>query len=414
MDVVRRRPRDLRRPLDRRPARPAPRPRSIPSASSGLVFIGPFAPVRLRSLRCGCAPARQAPGAEAAADHARLGQVQPGLLGERRLRRTSSSGGPRRCCPSRTRRSRSRTPSPGATTPTARPSARSVLRRRRTRRPAAPRGARRARRSARCWSSTAPRTSSPPTRTARRWPRSPADGSRPSRAPATCPHARKPVQVNLAIREFISGTPLRDPTVHRSDGRKRALYISSPIGLGHAQRDVGDRARAARPGRRAGDRLAGSGPGHAGAGGGGGADPSGERAPRQRVAPHRVGVRRARPALLPGDPPHGRDPDQQLHGLPRRRARGPLRPLDRRRGVGARLLPAREPTGEAGALRLDDRLRRLAADGRRRRARGLPHRRLQRARWSSTSTTTRACATARSSSAIPRTSSTSASAPTCR
>jgi hypothetical protein len=26
--------------------------------------------------------------------------------------------------------------------------------------------------------------------------------------------------------------------VHRSDGRKRALYISSPIGLGHAQRDV--------------------------------------------------------------------------------------------------------------------------------------------------------------------------------
>ena len=52
------------------------------------------------------------------------------------------------------------------------------------------------------------------------------------------PHARKPVQVNLAIREFVDGTPRRDPTVHRSDGRKRALYISSPIGLGHAQRDV--------------------------------------------------------------------------------------------------------------------------------------------------------------------------------
>ena len=52
------------------------------------------------------------------------------------------------------------------------------------------------------------------------------------------PHARKPVQVNLAIREFIEGQPPRDPTVHRSDGRKRALYISSPIGLGHAQRDV--------------------------------------------------------------------------------------------------------------------------------------------------------------------------------
>ncbi len=52
------------------------------------------------------------------------------------------------------------------------------------------------------------------------------------------PHARKPVRVNLAIREFVEAAPLRDPTVHRSDGRKRALYISSPIGLGHAQRDV--------------------------------------------------------------------------------------------------------------------------------------------------------------------------------
>ncbi|HEX8054637.1 MAG TPA: alpha/beta fold hydrolase [Thermoleophilaceae bacterium] len=52
------------------------------------------------------------------------------------------------------------------------------------------------------------------------------------------PHARKPVQVNLALREFVEGAPLRDPTVHRADGRKRALYISSPIGLGHAQRDI--------------------------------------------------------------------------------------------------------------------------------------------------------------------------------
>ncbi|MDX6582460.1 MAG: hypothetical protein QOI10_1644 [Solirubrobacterales bacterium] len=52
------------------------------------------------------------------------------------------------------------------------------------------------------------------------------------------PHARKPVQVNLALREFMDNTPRPDPTVHRSDGRKRALYISSPIGLGHAQRDV--------------------------------------------------------------------------------------------------------------------------------------------------------------------------------
>jgi pimeloyl-ACP methyl ester carboxylesterase/predicted glycosyltransferase len=52
------------------------------------------------------------------------------------------------------------------------------------------------------------------------------------------PHARKPVQVNLAIRDFIEPATPRDPTVHRPDGRKRALYISSPIGLGHAQRDA--------------------------------------------------------------------------------------------------------------------------------------------------------------------------------
>ncbi|MFL5885563.1 MAG: alpha/beta fold hydrolase [Thermoleophilaceae bacterium] len=52
------------------------------------------------------------------------------------------------------------------------------------------------------------------------------------------PQTRKPVQVNLALRDFMEGPLLRDPTVHRSDGRKRALYISSPIGLGHAQRDV--------------------------------------------------------------------------------------------------------------------------------------------------------------------------------
>ncbi len=57
------------------------------------------------------------------------------------------------------------------------------------------------------------------------------------------PHARKPVQVNLALRDFSEDafgskrTP-RDPTVHHPDDRPRALYISSPIGLGHAQRDV--------------------------------------------------------------------------------------------------------------------------------------------------------------------------------
>jgi predicted glycosyltransferase len=57
------------------------------------------------------------------------------------------------------------------------------------------------------------------------------------------PHARKPVQVNLALRDFSEGAfgrerAPRDPTVYRPDGRPRALFVSSPIGLGHAQRDV--------------------------------------------------------------------------------------------------------------------------------------------------------------------------------
>jgi pimeloyl-ACP methyl ester carboxylesterase/predicted glycosyltransferase len=59
------------------------------------------------------------------------------------------------------------------------------------------------------------------------------------------PQARKPVPVNLALRELIerasgrsASRPLRDPTVHRAGGGPRALYISSPIGLGHARRDL--------------------------------------------------------------------------------------------------------------------------------------------------------------------------------
>jgi pimeloyl-ACP methyl ester carboxylesterase/predicted glycosyltransferase len=55
------------------------------------------------------------------------------------------------------------------------------------------------------------------------------------------PQARKPVPVNLALRELaerVRPPAPRDPTVHRTDARPRALFVSSPIGLGHAQRDV--------------------------------------------------------------------------------------------------------------------------------------------------------------------------------
>ena len=193
--------------------------------------------------------------------------------------------------------------------------------------------------------------------------------------------ARKPAPVNEALRDFterVSDKPRRDPTAHRPNGRRRALYVSSPIGLGHARRDVAiaRELRAARA--RPGGRLAGAEPGHARARGRGRDDPSRQPAPGQRVRPHRVGVGRARPALLPGVAPDGRDPRGELHGLPRPRARAALRPLDRRRGLGGRLLPARAPEEQAGAVRLADRLRRLAADDRRRRSRGLSDRRLQR------------------------------------
>jgi pimeloyl-ACP methyl ester carboxylesterase/predicted glycosyltransferase len=53
------------------------------------------------------------------------------------------------------------------------------------------------------------------------------------------PHVRDPVKVNLILRDFV--TPPRPParwTRGKARTRPRALYISSPIGLGHAQRDV--------------------------------------------------------------------------------------------------------------------------------------------------------------------------------
>lgn len=57
------------------------------------------------------------------------------------------------------------------------------------------------------------------------------------------PHARDPVVVNHLIKDFVDRVaPVAPPTrttwtraVHRP---KRALYVSSPIGLGHARRDI--------------------------------------------------------------------------------------------------------------------------------------------------------------------------------
>jgi pimeloyl-ACP methyl ester carboxylesterase/predicted glycosyltransferase len=52
------------------------------------------------------------------------------------------------------------------------------------------------------------------------------------------PQARDPVKVNLLLRDFVK-PPAPVPRWVRGKSRhKRALYVSSPIGLGHAQRDV--------------------------------------------------------------------------------------------------------------------------------------------------------------------------------
>jgi predicted glycosyltransferase len=52
------------------------------------------------------------------------------------------------------------------------------------------------------------------------------------------PHVRDPVKVNLLLREFVKPAPPPARWVRGKSRRKRALYISSPIGLGHAQRDA--------------------------------------------------------------------------------------------------------------------------------------------------------------------------------
>ncbi|MFN2460641.1 MAG: alpha/beta fold hydrolase [Candidatus Velthaea sp.] len=52
------------------------------------------------------------------------------------------------------------------------------------------------------------------------------------------PHARDPVKVNVALGDFLGVRPAATSWRRASKRRKRALYLSSPIGLGHARRDV--------------------------------------------------------------------------------------------------------------------------------------------------------------------------------
>ena len=56
------------------------------------------------------------------------------------------------------------------------------------------------------------------------------------------PAGRHPVVVNRLLRDFVDrvapGPPRRHTWTRALHRPKRALYVSSPIGLGHAQRDV--------------------------------------------------------------------------------------------------------------------------------------------------------------------------------
>ena len=194
------------------------------------------------------------------------------------------------------------------------------------------------------------------------------------------PHTREPVIVNRLLRDFVREvTRTTAEPVRWTKAARPAPAGALPV--------VADRSRARRAGRRdrrraapatarRPGRLAGPAPGDRGARPARRTRASRVAAPGRRVRAHRERGRRARPARVPGDPADGRDPGRQLHGVRRPGRARALRPLGRRRGLGARLLPAREPGAEAVRVRLADRLRRLAADGRRRR--GGPDRRLQR------------------------------------
>jgi pimeloyl-ACP methyl ester carboxylesterase/predicted glycosyltransferase len=52
------------------------------------------------------------------------------------------------------------------------------------------------------------------------------------------PNTRDPVRYNVLVREFLAPPPASRPWRRAMSRRRRALFVSSPIGLGHALRDV--------------------------------------------------------------------------------------------------------------------------------------------------------------------------------
>jgi pimeloyl-ACP methyl ester carboxylesterase/predicted glycosyltransferase len=52
------------------------------------------------------------------------------------------------------------------------------------------------------------------------------------------PSSRDPVLFNRSVRDFVAGTPRTSTWVRAMSRKRKALFISSPIGLGHVQRDL--------------------------------------------------------------------------------------------------------------------------------------------------------------------------------
>ena len=99
------------------------------------------------------------------------------------------------------------------------------------------------------------------------------------------------------------------------DRRRRALYVCSPIGLGHVRRDlaIADELRALHPDLEI-DWLTQQPVTRVLAERGERVHPA-SRWLASESAHIEIGGRRARPARLPGGPADGRDPRRQLHGL---------------------------------------------------------------------------------------------------
>src|SRR5688572_13075231 len=49
---------------------------------------------------------------------------------------------------------------------------------------------------------------------------------------------RDPVIFNRTVRDFVAGAPRTSTWTRAMKRRRKALFISSPIGLGHVQRDL--------------------------------------------------------------------------------------------------------------------------------------------------------------------------------